>query len=445
MAKKILVLFVCLSMLGMFIGGCATTAPAPTSAPATQAPVATAAPTTAPAAETPAAAKLSGDLLWCSHRTDFQTTLLPQYVAEFNKLYPDVKISIETYKDYRETIRIKMSSNDMPDVLGFAFGDYTADQVTTNFLPLDNIDYAKNFDPNVNKQFTASTNSKLYGLSTGVSAAMVIYNKKIFADLSLKVPQTLDDFITVCKAITASGKVALGSSAKAKWPLDNYCSGLAACITNNPNLLNDAAKVDEPFNKDNGMYKSFSILKQLADAKVYEADPLSSDWEPIKKDFQSGKVGMMYLGNWFVPQGVGDAVKLEDIGVFPFPYDNVAGPHNVMAGSDYGWGMGAGSKNPDAQLAFFKFLTDTMYADWAKQTGMLSARSDIAVDNPAAQEFESYKPVKLFSVANTKELDDCISKAQVDWDAMCQQVLQGSTLDTLFGDLNSRWKAARGN
>jgi raffinose/stachyose/melibiose transport system substrate-binding protein len=443
MAKKIFVLFLSLAMVGMFIGGCATSAPpaatvAPTQAPATAAP-ATVAPTEAPAA------KLTGNLLWCSHRTDFQTTLLPQYAAEFNKLYPDVKISIETYKDYRETVRIKMSSNDMPDVLGFAFGDYTADQITTNFLPLDNIDYASKFDANVNKQFTASTNGKLYGLSTGVSAAMVIYNKKIFAELKLTVPETLDDFITVCKAITASGKVALGSSAKAKWPLDNYCSGLAACITNNPNLLNDAAKVDEPFNADNGMYKSFSILKQLYDAKAFEADPLSSDWEPIKKDFQNGKVGMMYLGNWFVPQGVGDAVKLEDIGVFPFPYDNVKGPHNVMAGSDYGWGMGVGSKNPDAQLAFFKFLTDTMYADWAKQTGMLSARSDIAVDNPAAKEFESYKPVKLFSVANTKELDDCISKAQVDWDAMCQQVLQGTSLDTLFTDLNSRWKAARGN
>lgn len=437
MTKRIFVLLVCLALISSFVAGCASQAPAKTDAPK-------AAETPKPA-ETQASAKLSGDLAWCCHRTDFQTTLLPQYVAEFNKTNPDVKINIETYKDYRETVRIKMSSNDMPDVLDFAFSDYTADQVTTNFIALDAIAYTDKFDAQVNKQFTASTNNKLYGLSTGLSASMIIYNKKIFKDLNLKVPETLDDFVAVCKTISAGGKVALATAAKAKWPFNNYWASVPDCIAGNVNVRNDAATVDEPFTKDNPIYKSFTILKRFADEKILEADPLSSDWEPMKKEFQNGNVAMFFLGNWFVPQGVGDVVKAEDIGVFPFPYDNNKGPRNVTAGSDYGWGMGAGSKNPDAQLAFFNFLCDTVYGDWAKQCGFLSARTDVVIDSAFSKEFESYKPVKLFSIANTKEYDDVLSKAQVDWDAMCQQVLQGSDLDTLFADLNSRWKAARGH
>jgi ABC-type glycerol-3-phosphate transport system substrate-binding protein len=435
MAKRLLAFALCLVLIAPF-AACATSAQ-----PATQPPVQT----TAPVTTEPPAAKLSGTLDWCCHRTDFQTTLLPQYVAEFQKVNPDVKIDIETYKDYRETVRIKMSSSDMPDVLDFAFSDYTADQVTTNFVPLDNIPYVANFDANVNKQFTASTNGKLYGLSTGLSASMIIYNKKIFSDLSLTVPQTLDDFIAACKKIKESGKVALATSAKAKWPFNNYWASLPDSIAGNVNVRNDAAALDEPFTPDNPMYKAFAILKQLYDAGAFEADPLSADWEPMKKEFQNGNVGMFYLGNWFVPQGVGDVVKAEDIGVFPFPYDNNPGPHNVTAGSDYGWGMGAGSKNADAQLAFFNFLCDTMYGDWAKQCGFLSARTDVVIDSAFSKEFESYKPNKLFSTSNTKEYDDVVSKAQVDWDAMCQQVLQGTSLDSLFADLNSRWKAARGH
>jgi raffinose/stachyose/melibiose transport system substrate-binding protein len=438
MLKKAFALVLCLALSGSLLAACGSSAKTPEA----QAPASSEA--SAPAPSTPEEAQLSGNIIWCCHRTDFQTTLLPQYIEEFNKTYPDIKVSIETYKDYKETVRIKMSSNDMPDVLDFAFGDYTNDQVIANFMHLDSVSYAGKFDPSVNKQFTA-TDGKLYGFSTGISASMAIYIKKIFSSLNLAVPQTLDDFIKVAKAITDSGKVGLASASKAKWPFQNYWFDLPFSTTGDVNAMNNAATVDEPFTKDSGLYKSFYVLKQLADAKVFEKDPLSADWEPMKKEFQSGNVGMFYLGNWFVPQAIGTDVTEADVGVFPFPYDNNPGPHNVVAASDYGWGMGKGSKNADAQAAFFDFLNDTKYADWAKQTGLLSARTDITVDSAFTAEFESYKPVKLFGPANTKELDDCISKSQLDWGAMGQQILGGKDIDAIFSDLNAKWKKARGN
>jgi raffinose/stachyose/melibiose transport system substrate-binding protein len=417
--------------MGSLLVGCGTSAQPTASTDKTTAPA---------AAKTEEVKKVSGELLWCSHRTDFQTTVLPDYVKEFNQKYPDVKITIETYKDYPETMKIKMSSNDMPDVWGIGPGNYTREQVQANALAVDDLDITKDFDGV--DQFKGA-DGKVYGLPTGLGATAVVYNKKIFKDLGISIPKTQDEFIAAAKKITASGKVGLATAAKAKWPLSSFWGTIPSNISGVLDVNNTYATQDEPFTADSSIVKGWQMLKAWKDAGILEKDPLSSDWEPMKKEFRAGNVGMFYLGNWFIPQAIGDALTDADVGFFPLPYDNDPGSKNVSMGPDYGWAMSKESKVPEAQKAFFLFLTDTKYADWAKITGLLSARKSMKVDMPWVTDFMALSPKYQFGTGDSTELNDITSKVQFDKEAFAQDVLAGKDLNTMVAELNAKWKKAR--
>lgn len=435
MTKKIIALVICVVLLGSLFTGCGQKA-------AEQ-----------PAAEQPAAAdkkevaaetrteekKISGNILWSSHRTDFQTTVLPEYIKEFNQKYPDVKISIETYKDYYDTMKIKMSSNDMPDIWTTAGDKFTRDQRQANSLAVDDI--ARDYD---GTDLFQGNDNKVYGIPTGMSASAVVYNKKLFKELGISVPKTLDEFIAAAKKISAAGKVGLATAAKAKWPLSLYWFATPDCLAGETDTKNKYATQDEPFTPDSGLVKSWMLLKKFKDEGMLEKDPLSADWEPMKKEFRTGNVGMFFLGNWFIPQAVGEALTEQDVGFFPLPYDNDPGPKNVNMGPDVGWAMGPNSKSPEAQKAFFMFLVNTKHVDWANKTGLMPAKKGSKADAAWVTEFNSFNPKPLIGKGDTKELNDMVSKIQFDNMAFSQDILAGKDLDKLVADLNAKWKKARG-
>ncbi len=438
MLKKITFLFLVAAIAGAISVGCGKDDSAST--PATQ----DAASATAAAGESAAGKSnpenAAGEITFSSNRTDLQNTLLPQFVADFNKEFPDIKVNIETIKDYQAAIKVKMSSNDLPDVWTVHNGYYTKDQLTKYNLPLDDYEFTKDF---LYSEVFSGSDGKIYALPQGASATGVVYNKKIFSELGISVPQTLDEMISAGKKITGSGRAGLATAAKAGWPLQYYWLDIANTIAGDGNYRNTLAENEAPFTVDSPMGKAFSLLKAFREAGILEKDPLSSDWEPIKKDFRDGKVGMFILGPWFIPQAL-DPLTLDDVGFFPLPYDNEKTPKKVSAGPDVALGMAQNTKNRAATEAFFKFMMDTNYANAGKSLGLLTARKSIAVDIPFAKEFESYSPQKLDVVSDTKAYTDIMNKAQVDYNKLAQEVLVSGDIQKAFDQLNTRWKKAMG-
>ena len=111
-----------------------------------------------------------------------------------------------------------MSSQDMPDVFGLGGNDYTWDQLNATSKPLNEIAYYDQFDGL--GPFTDETGNT-FGFPTGLGATAVVYNKKIFTELGIEVPKTLDELIAAGKKITDE-LCWLATAAKAKWTLGNF-------------------------------------------------------------------------------------------------------------------------------------------------------------------------------------------------------------------------------
>jgi raffinose/stachyose/melibiose transport system substrate-binding protein len=388
------------------------------------------------------AAKISGKIVFSSNRTDFANTVIPGIVKKFNKIYPDVKVEIETIQQYQDAIRIKMAANDLPDVWTVHNNYYSKEQLQQFCVAADDFPFAKGF---LCTDGFKGVDGKVYALPTGMGVNGIVYNKKLFAKLGIKVPQTLDGLIAAGKKLTAAGYVGIASSAQAGWPLQYYWQDLPKLISNDSAIRNKLAEQDEPFTKDNAVYKSYALLKRLNDERILEKDPLSSNWEPMKTDFRAGKIGMAYLGNWFVPQVIGkdSTLTMKDVGFFPFPYDNSKGPKNAIFGPDVALAVAKNSKNLPAAKAFFNFMMTTEYADYATACGLLSANPKVKVNLPFASEFMSYKPTVLPDVGDSQAQQDLQKKAQFDYNAFAQEILTGKSLDTAFTELNAKWKKAR--
>lgn len=59
---------------------------------------------------------LSAELRFITHRTDLIDTTFQDYVAAFNKLYPNIKITYEGITNYADDMTTRISSNNWGDI-----------------------------------------------------------------------------------------------------------------------------------------------------------------------------------------------------------------------------------------------------------------------------------------------------------------------------------------
>jgi|GEM_PF-3522479 len=376
-------------------------------------------------------------IVFASNRTDYVNSVFVDYVKEFNEKYPNIEVVVDVQKDYDQALKIKLSSNDVPDVWTMFVNTMPKQQFMEANIPLNDEEIFDKFD------FTHAfegTDGKCYGLVQGVAlGGVLIYNKAIFRELGLEVPQTLDELKTVGKKITEAGKVGLATSAKAQWPLMGYEVYTPMYFSKNPDILNSVASVKNPFTLDSPFGKSYMLLKELADSGIFEEDPLSADWEPFKKDFRDGKIAMAFLDATVAPQLVSDKVPATDIGIAPFPFDNDKNNRYIVYKPETALGISKTSKAPEAAKAFFYFMMDDKYVDYAERNSLMSARKDKTTNVPFFQELEKFTYEKMDTVPKTEETNLIVSRGQVDFSAKLQEVLTGRDVKDILDDLNKAW------
>ena len=385
---------------------------------------------------------ISGKVVYSSHRTDFTNTIFKDYAKEFNDKHPGLEFTIDTYQDYEQTIKIKASSNDLPDVYSAFSSQFTPEQFVQFNIPLE-YDYVSDFEGL--EEFTGS-DGKLYGLSQGKEiGGLVAYNKKIFAELGIEIPKTLDEFIEAAKKIKASSSyVPLASIAKAQWPLMVYEVYVPIYLEGDADVFNKYLDPENnaPFTMDGPWGKSFELCDMIIKSEIYENDPLSADWEPFKRDFRSGKIAMFFGSEAStVTQLTSDTLETKDIGLFPFPYNN--NPEVRYAVNSYPTGifLAKNTKNLDAAKAVFDFIANEKYEDYTRQAGLLSSRKSVVLSYDHMSEFENFTNIKfLDSQKTSSEVKSVLNKGQINFTAKIQELFTGKTPNDIIDDLNKSWE-----
>lgn len=381
--------------------------------------------------------EIQGTVTMATHRTDaVENGTFDRYIAKFNEKYPNVEVKIEGLKDYGQTIQVRIAANEAPDVLSPPDTILKKDYPSL-FEPIN--EYQGKFSRDLEEVGTYEGN--LYAIPSGTSANGLIYNKAAFAKAGIDgPPKTLDELFADAKKLKDAGIVPVATNFKDGWTLADYLN-IVNFISGSNNYRNYFYESDPPFAIDGPVGQSLGILKRLIDEKLVEPDIYSTNWEGTIIDLATGKAGMMFIGQWLLPQmettGGGDP---KDFGFVPFPYDN-SGVYKSMISSDFKWAINKTSKNIPAAKAWLQFLLEeSTYAD---DSGLIPTLDGQKSTIAHLAEFMSKNPEMIGMGPDGQDTLATEKEMQFDRIKFLQEAVTSDSMEAVFKDFSKRYTDAK--
>lgn len=391
-------------------------------------------------------------ITFINHKTDWETNgKWDEYIAKFNEKYPDIKVEVQTITDYAGQMKTRMNSKEYGDVLMIP-GDISPKDYENFFEPLGDTEELSEKYLGLNDR---SYEGVQYGIPSQMNATGLVVNKKVFEDAGItEFPKTTEDFIAALKKIKEndSSIVPLYTNYAAGWTLSNW-DFTRTGVSGDADFTNEMTSDTSPFDEGDTMYTIYNTLYTVAKEGLIESDPTTSDWEQSKVDLANGKVAVMVLGSWAVPQiQEANEDNADNITFEAFPVTASDGKQYMPIGGDYNYGINVNSKHKKAARKFIDWMVNE--SDYAVDNGGIptvkgaeypkalqdsqDAGVELIEENPAPEGKES-----LFSdINNESELG--IGSTDTEKQRIIDAAVGNSkeSFDDIMKDFNTRWANA---
>ncbi len=284
-------------------------------------------------------------------------------VQRFTADYPNITVNqVHQQNDtYKQQLVVAMSSGQAPDMYMHWGGGPMAEYYKSGFANDITDMYAKYDHPEFIEAAIAqsSFDGKLLAIPFGgLSGCDIYYNKTIFAELGLEVPETIDELETVCATLKDAGYIPFSLANASKWTGSMYFMYLVARHSGN-------AEFDAAYTQENGgTFTSEAFIfaaEKIQDwvKKGYFPDGVNSLTADDNQDralMYDGSAAMMLHGSWQSSGMKADNEEwyTENIGIFRFPEDAEAKakgvPQDVEIGTAIGNGFSFNCFNADGSV-----------------------------------------------------------------------------------------------
>ncbi|WP_030692932.1 ABC transporter substrate-binding protein [Streptomyces globisporus] len=393
--------------------------------------------------------EVSGEIKVLTQRTDLvQNGTLKRYAAEFNKVYPKVKVRFEGITDYEGEVKIRMNTKTYGDVLmipaAVAKNDYPK-----FFAPLGpTAELAEKY------RFSDKTEvaGKVYGIAQFGTANGFVYNKAVWKKAGIAAwPKTPQEFLADLKAIgDRTGAVPYYTNFKDGWPLVQWTANVGS-VTCDAKATDKLAGPVSPWKAGGELHAIDTLVHDIVKQGLAEKDPTTTNWESSKAMLAEGKIGAMMLGSWAITQMQGAAKEAggspADIGFMPFPAQK-AGKFCATLVSDYQQAVSAYSENKPAARAWIDWFTEK--SGYSEQEGAVPAVKSAPMPATLKDFVDNDVTFVERSEAKTALANDIDNAAEIglnkpDYRQKLIDTARGAqegSLQDFFADLNKRWDEA---
>ncbi|WP_158563840.1 ABC transporter substrate-binding protein [Jiangella anatolica] len=279
---------------------------------------------------------------------------------------------------FESGVQTRWASGERPDIL-----EYHATSLFWALNPEQNL-YDLSEMPFVERErdildFAGSFDGKVYAAITDTPSLFgIFYNRNVFAQYGLEVPQTLDDLASICATLQAEapGVTPIFESGGSAWPTQ-ILSGLMAMGSAqqadgwSQQVLEQETTFDAP---DSPFTAGIAAYRGLHDSGCFNSDATTAVFEDSIVAVSEGTAAMVALPSglldMFTAQLGGDvAVTNETIG---FAYPSADGAVSAwapnVAGTWYVPKTGDAERESTA-LAFIQWVTGDGYQDFVDESG----------------------------------------------------------------------------
>lgn len=388
------------------------------------------------------------------NQDDYAGKKWSEYVEDFNKIYPNIKVKIDADTTYAESALLRLQSGEFGDIM--MIPEVDKKDLSKYFVSYGDLATMEN---EIRFASDMAYDDQVFGVAYMGTARGIVYNKAVFEQAGITtLPKTPEEFLTALQAIKdKTDAIPLYTNYAAGWTMsawDDYISGTATgdATYKNQKLLHTS----NPFeNKADGTgpYAVYKVLYDAVANGLTEDDYSTTDWEGSKGMLNSGQIACMVLGSWAYPQMVEAGENGDDVGYMSFPI-TVNGKQYASSGPDYRLGINVNSSedNQKAAMVFVKWLTEE--SGFAFNQGGLPIAAD---DNNFPAIYAAFDGIEFVSdepaVAGEEDFLNLINSdsglmVSAGGDLKVQQIIEHAankdmTFDEVMADWNAKWTAAQ--
>ena len=227
-----------------------------------------------------------------------------------------------------------------------------------------------------------------------IMAAGIIYNKDIFEEYGLEVPETWDELIEVCEALQAEGitPIYLTGASADNWtigqgPFDYAVGGSIDVLQFFEDLEAEGTDVgaDSKVSFQKDFAEPVEKMRLLAD-EYSNQDSLNRSYGDGNTAFANGEAAMYMQGPWAFSEIAKTDPDL-NLGTFPLPMTNDPADLKVRVNVDLALMIPNEAANPEAAKEFLEFLyqPDVIAAYNESQLGINPLTGGEQTDDPRIQ------------------------------------------------------------
>ena len=340
--------------------------------------------------------------------------IFEQLEKEFNETHDDIHLKISSPNDATTILKTRFIREDYPDIIGIG-GDINYSYFIDSGILADLSDYEglseikpAYLDIIEGLEFVPTEGT--YGLPYVANAAGVLYNKDMFAEHGWEIPQTWDEFISLCKEIQNEGIQPLYFGYKDTWtclaPWNALAVGLAPS-----DVCQQVNKGETTFSKE---------YPQVA--------------EKMLELLNYGEAAMYTIGSYAIPQ-IKSVNPDMNIGSFVMPANDSEEDNVLNSGVDLQFCVMDACENKEAAYEVLDFLMDhdsiQSYLD--AQNAVPCKDEDFAL----APELEDMKP--YIQDNRMADYQDHYYPSEMAVDAQIQTFLINQDVDAFLKKFDKDW------
>ena len=310
-----------------------------------------------------------------------------EIIAAFEAQNPGIDVTFEAFEasSYATVLSTALAAEQGPDAMMVrAYGAFEAVAGAGYLMPLDAsvVPGLANLPADAVAAETLRADGKVYAVPFASQTMLVVYNKDIYADLGLSVPQTWDELLANSKAIEDAGLFAFANGTATAWQNETIVSALTSSLVGREffaDVQAGAADFTDP--------RYVGGLEALVEVSEYFPDGfIGLDYASAQQLFASGMAAMFAGGSFELANFRSQNPEIE-LGVFAAPGRDAADEKLVGIFFDGGYAGNARTEHPEAVQKWLAFLATPEFGQmFANQLGNISPIPGVTFENSLLQD-----------------------------------------------------------
>ena len=353
---------------------------------------------------------------------------------EFNSTHDNIRLKISSTNDATTILKTRFIREDYPDIIGIG-GDMNYSYFVDSDILADVSDYEglnkiKPAYVDILESLEFVPTEGTFGVPYVANAAGVLYNREMFQEHGWEIPETWDEFLSLCDEIQAAGIQPLYFGFKDTW----------TCLAPWNALAVDLAPADVCKQVNRGKTTFTDEYREIAEKMLEllpygQEGPFAYGYNDACTAFANGESAMFAIGSYAVPQ-IKSVNPEMDIDSFVMPGSNNKEENILNSGVDLQFCVMENCENKEAAYEVLDFFLEResvqKYLDNQNAVPCLEEEFELA---PMLDGMKEY-----ITAGKMVDYQDHNYPSEMAVDAQIQTLLLNQDVDAFLAKFDKDWK-----